>query len=144
MSDKNPNPQIQVSGDQQQELSKKIQQAADEEVASYKPQQVLAPTAYDLANSTALEEQGDSSKRNFDQKIYYFPDSYNALRLELYEQWPELWPLVGYYMAFDGPMFVEAMNAGLEVKVQFDTSKIDAICSFYLNELRKKRGLKPI
>lgn len=137
----NPNPTVQVSGDKVQELAKKIKLAEDEEVASYKPQLILPETEFDKANPTDVD---NSEKKNFDQKIYYFPESYNALRKELVEHWPEIWPLVAWTMAFDGPAFVETMNTGLEVKVQFDTHKVDAICSFYLNELRKKRGLQPI
>lgn len=133
----NPHQQIQVTGDKQQELSKKIEIATQEQISSYLPQLVLQATAWDLANAT---DTSHSDSKNFDQKIYLFPESYNALRKEIYEEWPGLWPLVGWSMAFDGPQFVETMNTALETKIQFDSHKVDAMCIFFLNQLRAARG----
>lgn len=135
----NPNPQIQVTGDKQQEIAKKLILEGDEQVASYKPQQIAKGA--DDAVTTDLE---GSEKKNFDQKIYMFPEEYLALRRELSENHPELWQAVGYYMAFNGPMFVFTMNAILDMKLQFDTDKVAAICKEYLNRLRKHRGLSEL
>lgn len=78
---------------------------------------------------------------NFDQKVYMFPESYNALRRELYEYWPNLFGLVGYAMAFDAVRFIELMDAALDTKTTFDSQKVDGTCKKYLDLLRNKRGL---
>lgn len=79
--------------------------------------------------------------KNFDQKIYMFPESYNELRKELYEHWPNLWQVVGWPMAFAANIFVENMNEALDLRVMLDSDKVDAICTEYLQELWKKRGV---
>ena len=81
---------------------------------------------------------------NIDQKVYWFPESYNALRIELYENWPELWKLVGWPMAFDAVKFCEFMDAALDTKTTFDTHTVDGICKKYLDLLRAKRGLSAL
>lgn len=136
---RNPHQQIQVTGTKQEEFVKKLIRAGDEEVANIKPQQIVSGE-----DDPALLDTTDSQKKNFDQKIYWFPDSYNALRRELMEHWPEIWPLVGWYMANNGPQFVEMMNAGCQLKLQFDTNKVESICKTYLNFLRKKRGVSEL
>lgn len=83
----------------------------------------------------------DGKVKNFDEKIFMFPESYNALRKELVENWPNLWALVGWRMAHRAEEFVEYMNDALDVAVVFDTEAVDFICSTYLSLLRKKRGL---
>lgn len=77
-------------------------------------------------------------------KVYWFPESYNALRKELYENWPAVWETVGWSMAFESTTFVELMDYILLTKTTFDTNKVSAICHKYLNLLRAKRGLAPI
>lgn len=77
-------------------------------------------------------------------KVYLFPDSYNALRLELHDNWPTLWAQVGWYMAFDAVAFIEQMDAALDCKTTFDSDKVSAICHRYLNMLRNKRGLSSL
>lgn len=77
-------------------------------------------------------------------KVYLFPESYNALRIELSEAWPTLWARVGYLMAFDAIAFIEAMDAALDTRTTFDSDKVSAICHKYLNLLRNKRGLSSI
>ncbi len=102
--------------------------------------------------SSALPEDSEPGKMhkpapanaNFDQKIYMFPESYNALRRELHENWPNLFQTVGYFMAFDSVRFIELMDAALDTKTTFDSQKVDAICKKYLNLLRNKRGLSSI
>ncbi len=83
----------------------------------------------------------DDKQTHVSQKVYYMPDSYNALREELDKHWPTLFAGVGWFMAFDGPKFVEIMNATLDTLTQFDTDNVDGICKRYLDELRVKRGL---
>lgn len=78
------------------------------------------------------------------EKVYLFPESYNALRVELHDNWPHLWKAVGWYMAFDAITFVEQMDAALDTKTTFDSFKVDAICKKYLDLLREKRGLSPL
>ena len=81
---------------------------------------------------------GDKSK-NFDQKIYMFPPSYNALRKELCENWPELWKRVGWPMVFAAQVFVDTMNAALDMNEVLDSERVDAVCSSYLQELQRRR-----
>lgn len=134
----NPNPSIQVTGSKEVEAAKRIIREGDEQVASYKPQQVVDGI------DTVQTDVTNSERKNFDEKIYMFPESYNALRRELYEEWPEIWPLVGWYMANNAQMFVNLMNEGTGLKLQFDTSKVESICLTYLNFLRNKRGVSNI
>jgi hypothetical protein len=78
------------------------------------------------------------------EKTYLFPESYNALRIELSSCWPNLWQQVGWAMAFDSVRFIELMDAALDTKTTFDSAKVAAICHKYLNLLRNKRGLSSI
>lgn len=82
-----------------------------------------------------------AADKNFDQKIYMFPESYNELRRELVAHWPELWKLVGWPMAYAAGLFIERMNDALDLYVQMDSHRVDAICTEYLQALRKKRGI---
>lgn len=77
-------------------------------------------------------------------KVYLFPESFNALREELDSHWPNLWAQVGYYMAFDAVIFIEMMDAALDTKTTFDSDKVSAICHKYLNLLRNKRGISSL
>lgn len=81
------------------------------------------------------------SKKNFDQKIYMFPESFNALRRELFENWPTLWALVGWRMAHRAEEFCDFMNGALDLNLVVNSQTVDYICKQYLNALRKKRGL---
>ena len=81
---------------------------------------------------------------SFDQKVYLMPESYNALRRELDEYYPNLFARVGYVMAFDASTFIEMMDAALDTKTTFDSDKVSAICHKYLNLLRNKRGLSSL
>jgi hypothetical protein len=102
--------------------------------------------------SSALPVDSTAGKMNkpvaenahISEKVYYFPESYNALRRELDENWPQLWALVGYAMAFDSVRFIELMDDALDERTTFDSDKVGAICHKYLNALRKKRGVSII
>lgn len=77
-------------------------------------------------------------------KVYLFPESYNALRIELDQHWPSLFAQVGYAMAMDAISFIEMMDAALDTRTTFDSDKVSAICHKYLNLLRNKRGLSSL
>ena len=102
--------------------------------------------------SSALPEDSEPGRMNaparpdanFDEKVYMFPESYNALRRELFENWPSLFQTVGHAMAFDAIRFIELMDAALDTKTTFDTAKVDSISKKYLNLLRNKRGLSSL
>jgi len=84
----------------------------------------------------------DRSTAHVSEKIYLMPESFNALRRELSEHWPNMWnsPLQ-YCMAFDGPRFVQLMDSALDTVTQFDSGDVDGMCKKFLDELRVKRGL---
>lgn len=102
--------------------------------------------------SSALPLDSEPGKMNkpaaknahISDKVYMFPDSFNALRAELCTNWPTLFTRVGYVMAFDSVRFIELMDAALDLRTTFDSAKVDAICKKYLNALRAKRGLSKI
>lgn len=77
-------------------------------------------------------------------KVYLFPESFNALRKEMFENWPGLFEAVGHAMAFDAIRFIELMDAALDTKTTFDSDKVDAISKKYLNLLRNKRGISSL
>lgn len=92
-----------------------------------------------------------AKKKNFDEKMYLLPASFNALRRELNDHWPTFFNSVdprtggslGYCMAFDAPQFIGIMNEGFDLAVQMDSENIDGICKTFLNAARMKRGLRP-
>ncbi len=91
------------------------------------------PTKHDMS----IDRTGE----HISNKVYMFPESYNQLRKELHDNWPELWNQVGYDMAFNGPSFVEKMDGALGTITQFDSDNVAGMCARYLDELRVKRGL---
>lgn len=93
-----------------------------------------------------------AKKKNFDQKIYMLPESFNALRRELHENWrtlfyavnPETGTSLGHDMAFNAPQFIGILNGVLNLQVQLDSDNVEEICNTFLNALRKKRGVSAI
>lgn len=91
----------------------------------------------------------ESRRKNFQDKVYLFPESYNALRRELDENWrnlfnninPETGVSLAYCMVFDAPQFIGILNGALDLAVQYDTENIDQICKTFLDALRVKRGV---
>lgn len=81
-----------------------------------------------------------AKKKNFDQKIYMFPEVFNALRRELMTYWPHTWQGAQWYMGNNAQEFVHYMNDALGLKVQFDSAKVEAICQVFLSKLRSDRG----
>ena len=104
-----------------------------------------------LDSSQQHNWDGDAAarKKNFDQKVYYFPESFNALRREMEQYWPTLFtavnPEIGksiaYCMVFDAPQFVALMNEALDLTVQMDSDNVDGICKQFLDALRVLRGV---
>lgn len=101
-----------------------------------------APTELDKGKYKHSWDPVAAAKKNFDEKIYMFPDSYNALRSELNDHWPTLWAGVQWRMAYKAEEFVEVMNDALDIAVVFDTEAVDFICKTYLKALQAKRGVK--
>ena len=108
---------------------------------------ILAPDAALPKNQQ--HDLDNSKQKNFDQKIYLFPESFNALRRELEENWPALFHTVNpetgmslaVAMVFDASQFIGTLNGALDLAEQYDTGNVDGICKKFLNELRAKRGL---
>jgi trans-aconitate methyltransferase len=106
----------------------------------------------EIAHYSAGPEDADAGKKHelvnpnahISEKTYWLPDSFNALRREMDENWPNLFKSVGWPMAFDAPTFIEMMDAALDTKTTFDTAKVDSICKKYLDLLRNKRGLSSL
>ena len=119
-------------------LESKMQEEALRQEASFKPQIIAGP---DDVGVSAHKPLADADKKHISEKFYLFPESYNALRRELYEHWPALWAGVSWTMAHKAEDFVATMNEALDLKVQFDGNKVGATCSLFLDELRAKRGL---
>lgn len=119
------------------------QRAAD--IAEFSKPKVEAPGPAD-SGVTGHTEYDPAVARNkhFSQKIYLFPESFNALRRELMTYWPHIWQAVGWYMGNNAQEFVHKMNDALDMNIRFDTQKVDAICTAYLNELRSQRGISKL
>jgi hypothetical protein len=127
-------PQVQVPT-----VAKKILEEEQRQLAEFKPQTVLG-----REDSGIHAHKPVAADASFHDKIYIFPESYNALRQEIYNYWPNLWSQVAWAMAFKAEDFVETMNNALDMKLQFDGNKVDATCQAYLNKLRELRGLSSI
>jgi hypothetical protein len=84
---------------------------------------------------------GEARSDHVSDKAYFFPDSYNNLREELQRHWPNVWNSPAQYMmVYDGPAFVALFAEMLDIPLEFDSAKVDAICKKIIDELRKKRG----
>jgi hypothetical protein len=131
-------PKIQIPN-----LAKAIKGEEEAQLAAFKPVQV--PVGEDTGNSAhRMLSPEELAKAHITDKIFMFPESYNALRRELVYNFPTLWEVVGWNMAFKAEDFVAQMNDALDLKVQLDGNKIDATCKIFLDALRKKRGLKSV
>lgn len=116
----------------------------------FEDQKALPATEAKSYNAAPLDSEAGrahssaKANANFDEKVYMMPESFNALRRELYENWPRLFALVGHAMAFDAVRFLELMDGALDTKTTFDSQKVDGTCKKYLDLLRAKRGLAPL
>lgn len=97
-----------------------------------------------LDNEPGRMNKPADANAHVSDKVYLFPESFNALRTELDQNWPSLFATVGYFMVFDAVRFIELMDAALDTKTTFDSDKVSAICHKYLNLLRNKRGLSSL
>jgi hypothetical protein len=122
-------------------LAGKLQEQSDAEVAAFKP--LVSAGKVDAVGHAPLAPE-EAATKHVSELLYMFPESYNALRRELVANWPNLWAFTGYNMAFNAGQFVHDMNDALGMKIQYDTQKVDATCTAFLNELRKHRGLSPL
>lgn len=77
--------------------------------------------------------------KNFDQKIYLFPPAFNALRRELNDNWPVLWALSSWYMAYRAEEFCAIMNDATDLRIIFDSGAVNWMCEQWLNKLIKMR-----
>jgi hypothetical protein len=132
----NPNPTVQIPS-----LEKSLLEENARQLAQFKPQSIAGP---DDTGVSAHSLGTVDPKAHVSEKIYMFPESYNALRRELVTYWPNLWEAAGWSMAFKAELFVELMNAACDLNLQLDGNKVDATCKQYLNVLRGKRGISAI
>lgn len=103
-------------------------------------------------NRHSFSEAPLQPKKNLDQKIYLFPEEFNALRRELEENWPTFFTSVNpefgfspaWAMVHNGPQFIGLMNGALDTDVQLDTENIAGTCKIFLNKFRAMRGVSPI
>lgn len=93
-----------------------------------------------------------AKKKNFDQKLYFFPPEFSALREELEQHYPVFFTRVNpetgmapaNAMVFDAPQFIGLMNGALDLDMQLDTENVAGICKIFLNKLRIMRGVSPL
>jgi hypothetical protein len=105
---------------------------------------VVADTNKALDDPTNSLAKADPNA-HISKKVYMFPESYNALRRELEEYFPNLWNSpVQWAMWANAQLFIQIMDEALDTVTQFDSANVDGICKKYLDELRKKRGLLPL
>lgn len=83
----------------------------------------------------------DRTNEHISTKVYLMPESFNALRRELDEHYPNVFRWVGYNMVFNAQRFIHQMDSLLDTVTQFDSDNVDGICKRYLDELRVKRGV---
>jgi hypothetical protein len=87
-----------------------------------------------------------------DQKVYFFPPEFHALREELQGNWREFFetinPITGtspaHCMVFDAPQFIGYCNGATGLTVQLDTGDVAGTCKTFLNAFRKMRGVGAI
>lgn len=75
------------------------------------------------------------NSKNFDQKVYMFPPAFNALRKELFENWPHLWQISSWYMANRPEEFCSQMNSATDLRIIFDSGAVNWMCDQWLNKL---------
>lgn len=115
------------------------------DLASLPKHEVVEYDAGPTDNEAGVQEHKIvDANAHISEKVYMFPESYNALRRELDTYYPNLFASVGWPMANDAPTFIEMMDAALDTRTTFDTAKVDSICKKYLNLLRAKRGISAI
>jgi hypothetical protein len=71
-----------------------------------------------------------------------FPESFNQLRKQLYENHRDLWAKVGYNMLHNQLQFLTDMNAELDV-FTLPEMGINEVCEKYLAALAKRQSGRP-
>lgn len=93
-----------------------------------------------------------AKQAHFSDKIYLFPESFNALRAELEHNYPSFFFGInpeygfsaGWAMVFDAPAFIAMCNEATDSVIQIDTGSVDYICKHFLNKFREMRGVGQI
>jgi hypothetical protein len=106
----------------------------------------------DVAANQRHQPLTEPDKKHFSEKVYLFPESFNALRIELTENFPTFFHSVhpqfgispAYAMVFDAPAFISMCNEATDLAVQVDTGSVDYICKKFLNAFRAMRGVSQI
>lgn len=79
------------------------------------------------------------------QKYYFLPESFHALRRELTENYPTFWQRAGYLMGYDATRFVELCSEAFDIQfLVFDSANVDGTCKRILDAARNKRGLSSL
>lgn len=94
----------------------------------------------DPTNSLVRAKSSD----HISKKVYMMPESFNALRRELQDNYPNLWLYVQGDMAWNSQRFIHKMDEALGTVTQFDSANVDGICKRFLDRLRQKRGAGPL
>lgn len=84
-----------------------------------------------------------TDNRHFSEKLFFFPESLHALRLEMQTYYPNLWNTpIQFLLWSDQAMFVEEMTKALDLIIRdFDSANLDGYCKQFLDELRERRGV---
>lgn len=109
---------------------------AEKSITTEGPMLIATEQDTDKALGYHYHDMDKSEKtKNFDQKVYMFPPAYNALRKELYENWPTLWPVVSWYMVHRPEEFCGLMNGATDLRVVFDSGAVNWMCDKWLAKL---------
>lgn len=113
---------------------------------------INAPREHVVAADGVYRDKRVGDNANFDQKVYFFPPEFHALREELENNWREFFitanPLSGtspaWCMVHDAPQFIGYCNGMTGQAIQLDTGDVAYICKQFLNGFRKLRGVGAI
>lgn len=70
------------------------------------------------------------------ENVQLFPEIFNELRTEMYNNFPTLWSIVGGMMVHDHENFIEYMNAATDSKVHPLTENLAEGCEVWLKKLK--------
>lgn len=142
------------------QVDKTLRESDEQFLQRQQELEATAPKDGDAGSDAALpanqqhnySEDPLKKKKNFDEKVYLFPEEFNALRRELEENWltffvtvnPELRVSPAWAMVHDAPKFLGLMNGALDMDMQLDTGNVAGVCLKYLNKLRSMRGVSSV
>lgn len=112
----------------------------------------ITPVPQDSYLPAGQKDKPAADNAHFSEKLYFFPESFNALRRELEDNYPHFFTSVNpemgmspaYAMVFDAPKFVGMCNGALDMDLPFDSQNVDGICKKFLNGFRAMRGVSPL